>query len=111
MKNNDWVGFDLDGTLSHEGKWRGIGYIGKPVKPMIKLLKKYLSKGITVKIFTARWHGGKKARYIIEKWCKKHIGWKLEITAVKDYNMLLLYDNRAVGVIKNTGRIKTNGRR
>ena len=40
----------------------------------------------------------------IKEWCLKHIGQKLEVTNVKDFGMIELWDDRAVQVIPNTGR-------
>jgi len=40
----------------------------------------------------------------IQEWCKKHIGQVLEVTNVKDYGMIELWDDRAVQVEMNTGR-------
>lgn len=49
-----WYGFDLDGTLAFYDKWRGINHIGKPIKPMVDLIKKMHAEGKRVKILTAR---------------------------------------------------------
>lgn len=49
-----WYGFDLDGTLAEYDKWSGIDSIGKPVGPMVKLIKKMHEEGKVVKILTAR---------------------------------------------------------
>lgn len=43
----------------------------------------------------------------IERWCEEHIGQKLRITAIKDFLMVKLYDDRAVGVVTNTGQLIT----
>ena len=42
---------------------------------------------------------------IIKRWCKQHIGRELEVTNVKDFGMIELWDDRAIQVKKNTGRI------
>lgn len=39
----------------------------------------------------------------IENWCLKHIGRKLVVTNVKDFDLLELWDDRAVQVIMNSG--------
>lgn len=43
----------------------------------------------------------------IRGWCREHIGQELPVTCIKDFAMLLLYDDRAVHVERNTGRILT----
>ena len=37
-----WIGVDLDGTLAHYDKWRGVEHIGKPVPVMLERVKKWL---------------------------------------------------------------------
>ena len=102
----DWIGVDLDGTLAHYDEWVGIEHIGKPIKPMLARVKKWLSEGKDVRIFTARVAGptGEQARRYIEDWCQKYIGQVLEVTNVKDQQMVKIWDDRAVQVVKNTGQ-------
>lgn len=103
-----WIGFDLDSTLAHYTHWDG-GKVGEPIWPMVNLLKAYLEQGVRCKIMTARVCGmrndadriGQVVK--IEQWCEQYIGRKLEITHEKDWAMLLLYDDRCIGVDKNTG--------
>lgn len=109
--NNGWIGVDLDGTLAMYDHWRGVDHIGEPIKPMVDRVKAWLADGKRVKIFTARvWQQGMYAdgKLIdavtpIEIWCKTHIGQVLEVTNVKDFGMIALWDDRAVQVITNTG--------
>lgn len=112
-----WIGVDLDGTLAVYKSWDG-GKIGDPVPAMVERVKGWLAEGKTVKIFTARVSisGGyslesqqhadqafvDEQRALIEAWCEKHIGQKLEITNVKDFSMIELWDDRAVQVQMNT---------
>jgi hypothetical protein len=98
-----WIGVDLDGTLAHYDGWND-GRIGAPIKPMVQRVVEWIKQGQTVKIFTARVSNGK-AETIknIENWCVEHIGFKLEVTNVKDFMMVELWDDRAVQVIPNTG--------
>ncbi len=107
-----WIGVDLDGTLAHYCGWQGLNHIGDPIIPMVERVKRWISTGTTVKIFTARvqYHqapitGGRYEDAItpIQIWCLKHIGFVLEITNVKDFGMIELWDDRAVQVITNTG--------
>lgn len=105
-----WIAVDLDGTLAEYDGWTGPGDIGKPVPAMLARVKAWLAEGMTVKIFTARvWENPHipenhvVAREAIEKWCTKHIGFALEVTNVKDYDMIELWDDRARQVLPNTG--------
>lgn len=100
-----WIGVDLDGTLAFYESWQGIEHIGEPVPLMLAHVKNWLRQGIEVRIFTARATQQEAIPYIHE-WCIKHIGQPLKVTNVKDYAMIELWDDRAVGVIHNTGRVK-----
>jgi hypothetical protein len=108
-----WIGVDLDGTLAYYDRWRGEDHIGKPVALMVRRVKEMLAKGYEVKIFTARvapteGRDIKVMVALIQDWCEKHIGQRLEVTCVKDYGMIQLFDDRAVQVIANTGKIVIN---
>jgi len=104
----EWIGVDLDGTLARYTEWKGRGHIGAPIKPMVDRVKAWLADGKKVKILTARASGDDgKARYHIDKWCMAHIGQVLPITCVKDMYCTAIYDDKAKGVTKNTGKIKT----
>lgn len=107
-----WIGVDLDGTLAHYDGWRGPTHIGAPVPAMVERVKRWLADGRDVRIFTARVsHDGSQermdqaaeARGAIVRWCVIHLGRRLPITNVKDYDMVELWDDRAVHVIANTG--------
>lgn len=101
---NGWIGVDLDGTLAYYDGWKGVEHIGKPIELMVKRVNEWIEKGINVKIFTARVCDGKETtRKIIEDWCVNNIGKKLEITNVKDYGMIELWDDRSIQVVINTG--------
>lgn len=116
--NTPWIGFDLDGTLAEYTHWVGPHVIGKPIPDIVNVVKDYLKRGERVKILTARvgphgtnYEDGRaidpefiaKARVAIEQWCVEQFGQKLEVTCEKDFNMLLLYDDRVVQVIPNKG--------
>jgi len=112
-----WIGFDLDGTLAEYTVGKGCDVIGDAIWPTIQLLRDYHKNGIEVKIFTARVsHDGtpvrieesERARRAIEKWCETYIGFVPPITNTKDYSMWVLYDDRAIQVERNTGRVLGN---
>lgn len=109
MSANGWIGVDLDGTLAHYEGWKGVDYIGPPVDLMVVRVKRWLSEGRKVKIFTARVSepNPKLREFIIEvihRWLENAGLPRLEVTNVKDYQMVELWDDRAVQVIANTGR-------
>ena len=97
-----WIGVDLDGTLAHYDRWRGVQHIGAPVPAMVDRVKKWLAQGRKVKVFTARATEVESYAFI-KKWCVEHIGVELPITCVKDYQMVELWDDRCVRVMHNTG--------
>lgn len=99
-----WIGFDLDGTLAVYDDDQDINTIGEPIPKMINRLKRYLSTNQKVKIFTAR-ASRQEQKILVKKWLKKHGLPNLEVTNVKDFRMAKLYDDRAVAVEKNTGKI------
>lgn len=107
-----WIGVDLDGTLAHYEGWQGADQIGAPIAPMVDRVKRWLSEGKEVRIFTARMHGHgmpivgggfEDALSPIERWCETHIGQKLPVTNLKDFGMIELWDDRCVQVIANKG--------
>jgi hypothetical protein len=88
------------------------------VPAMVERVKGWIAEGLDVRIFTARVapyvfeDGGDDAArsvgeqvQLIEAWCLEHLGRVLPITCSKDYAMARCYDDRAVQVEKNTGRL------
>ena len=106
-----WTGVDLDGTFAHydraELEKHGPEHIGEPIKPILNMIKRLVREGKRVKIMTARVAGDRdgKARRAIVRYCEKHVGCRLEVTCVKDFEMVALYDDRAFHVVENTGKI------
>ena len=100
---SDWYGVDLDGTLarSHPADVVPNDFVGTPIAPMVARVKRWLSEGKDVRIFTAR---DAQAYPAIRKWCMKHLGKTIKITNKKDRDMVELWDDRAVQVEHNTGR-------
>ncbi len=97
-----WIGVDLDGTLAEYGGWKGPDTIGLPVPKMLKRVQKWLKEGQEVRIFTARAFIPEQIPPI-QEWCLRHIGGILPVTNVKDFQMLELWDDRAIQVVANTG--------
>lgn len=113
-----WIGVDLDGTLAHYSGWND-GAIGEPVPAMLRRVEDWLAMGCDVRIFTARVAatGKRKAtgeidsqefadaqRSLIQDWTHNHLGVRMQVTAVKDFECVELWDDRAVRVEVNTGR-------
>ena len=103
-KIEPWIGVDLDGTLAYYDKWRGPEHIGEPIGPMLDLVKSWIAQGTKVKLFTTRAMNTEHL-HIVEGWLEKQGIGGIEITNIKDYGMLNLYDDRCTRVEQNTGRI------
>lgn len=77
---------------------------------MLTRVRRWLVKGLEVRIFTARVGPQKdvndaiRAREAITKWCVEQFGQELAVTATKDFAMKELWDDRCVQVIPNTGK-------
>lgn len=95
----------MDGTLArHESGW-GIDLIGPPVEPMLRRVKELLAAGVEIRIFTARATMGPEVVRGVREWLHQNGLPQLRITSVKDPDMVFFYDDRAVQVERNTGRI------
>jgi hypothetical protein len=114
VSREGWIGVDLDGTLARYDGWKGPEHIGAPVPAMLERVWAWLAEGREVRIFTARVsHDGTparrgeadRARGAIRAWCREHVGRELAVTNVKDYGMVELWDDRAVTVEPNTGKV------
>lgn len=104
MSEQGWIGVDLDGTLAQYDGWQGPTHIGPPVPAMLERVKQWLEAGLDVRIFTARvCRKDFAVEYAIRQWCLEHLGQELPVTNQKDYGLVELWDDRAVGVIPNTG--------
>ena len=123
---NGWIGVDLDGTLAVYEPGDGVYHtdgkvkIGPPVQVMVRRVKWWLHQGYRIKIMTARVCGlyskneadivdGTMQSKAIEAWCLEHLGRVLEVTALKDFHMKELYDDRAYNVVRNQGAVWMDG--
>lgn len=112
-KNSGWIAVDLDGTLAYYTKFQGIAHIGAPIPKMVARVKKWLDDGYRVAIFTARASRlDHPTDYLIatkyvEEWAERYIGRQLLVTAEKSSKFIAFYDDRAIGVEKNTGELKS----
>lgn len=111
-KIEPWIGVDLDGTLAKQddSKPYDSERIGEPIKPMLDRVKEWVKAGKKVKIFTAR-ADDEIAVNAIKAWLKKHDPDDeydlndLEVTNLKDPGMIEFWDDKAVAVEKNTGKV------
>lgn len=108
-----YIMVDLDGTLAfyESGNFDPM-VVGPPIPVMVERVKGWLKDGYDVRIFTARVCPGQRTvgeilaiRKVIKAWCIEHLRRSLPITAYKDYGCVAIYDDRAVRVEHNTGRL------
>lgn len=99
---NGWIGVDLDGTLAHYDGWKGGDHIGEPIPLMEERVKRWISEGRQVKVFTAR---DKWTWAYIYEWLEEHGMSGVSVTNQKDWAMVELWDDRAVRVQRNTGEM------
>ena len=118
-----WIGVDLDGTLAKR-RVPFDGEIGEPIMAMVERVKRWLAMGRKVRIMTARVgccgmtnpegtrddeHWAADQRLKIKLWCIEHLGQAIPVTATKDLYMIALWDDLAISVEADTGRITTEG--
>ena len=118
--SKEWIGVDFDRTLATEVEFDGPDSVGDPIELMVYRVKQWLADGEDVRIFTGRvgphpafYKDGRpidpdftrKSRAAIEAWCLRVFGRVLPITNEKDFGMKALYDDKAVQVEPNTGRL------
>lgn len=98
-----WV--DFDGTLSSMVD-------GSPIEKVVAKLKEFDAQGVEIRICTARVATKYPKEHIeghtrfIQQWCLHHIGKAFPVTSEKDYDMVVLFDDRAIAVQTNTGELK-----
>jgi len=103
---------DWDGTLVEYNGFKGAGIYGAPIPSMVHRIKDWLREGHEVLIFTSRVsveHDPKRAM----KECQTidialhDMGLPvLQITANKYMRITEFWDDRAVGVERNTGNVR-----
>lgn len=95
---------DLDGTLAEYGGWKGPEHIGKPVQAMLDRVYQWIREGKTVKIFTARASVPEQIPPI-QSWLAELGLHDIEVTCVKGFDGVEFWDDRAVTVEMNTGKV------
>lgn len=116
-----WYGFDLDGCAAKSIEPFDAGRIGEPIASIVDLMYEMMRQSKRIKIFTARvcetgqlshisGHIADRAfadwqHSLITLWNKRNLGRDIEVTCIKDFLCLEIYDDRAWRVAKNTGKI------
>jgi SNF2 family DNA or RNA helicase len=102
------VAVDLDGTLAKHisAKKFDPTRIGPPVQKMMDKVKRYLERGKDVVLFTARASDPRNVPPV-RAWLDRHNLSKVKITNQKTPDIEVIYDDRAKGVHKNKGTIKS----
>lgn len=95
---------DFDKTLAYYDYSRGKTHLGDPIPLMVQRVQRWLAAEQEVRIFTARAMSPESAA-LIKLWSAEHIGQVLPVTNIKDYTMAALYDDKAIQVEPNTGRL------
>ncbi len=104
MTLSGWIAVDFDGTIATmPGE--------QPIQPMVDLVKRWIAAGLEVRLVTARVSPQHGEGYIqeqtahLERWCTEHLGQSLAVQAHKDFAMIALFDDNAIQVEKNTGKV------
>lgn len=108
-----WMGVDFDGTLATDFESRkelhdSFYILGLPIAPMVARITTWLRLGIEVRIFTSRVtpdgvRDVEKVRSLIQDWCEKYVGKRLEVTNIKGHGLIHLWDDKAITIEYNTG--------
>lgn len=112
-----WIGVDLDGTLAYYDKWVAWNVIGPVIPAMSHRISCWIEEDKLVKIFTARVAFERDTCYVtntsfsraditrvIQDWLVANGLPRLDVTHEKNFQMVELWDDRAVQVVPNTGR-------
>lgn len=109
MSKNGWIGIDLDATLAHYDRFKGLNHIGEPIPAMAERVRQWLKDGQEIRILTARVCSKQTpadlmiAKDAIRVWTIKHFGVEIPSTSEKDWEMWELWDDRCRQVIPNKG--------
>lgn len=100
-----WIGVDFDGTLAmHPDPENPWPKCGRPIEKMVSMVRQWLTEGTEVRVVTARAASREHVRRV-EDWCLWHLDQVLPVTDRKDFEMIALYDDRAVQVVPNKGEL------
>lgn len=107
------IAVDFDGTLAEYAGWEQQGHlVGKPIKPMVDNVKRWLKKGHKVSIFTARLSHSElesaQAIQLIHKFLVDNGLPILPVTCMKMYWFTHFIDDKAYNAEENKGWISPN---
>jgi hydroxymethylpyrimidine pyrophosphatase-like HAD family hydrolase len=105
------IALDFDGTIAEYESWEKQGHkVGKPIKPMVDNVKRWLKKGYKVSIFTARLSHSRveseQAIRLIEQFLEENGLPILQITCMKMYYFTHFIDDKAYHAELNQGWIE-----
>jgi hypothetical protein len=101
-----WIGVDLDGTLAYHDSQQGLHPIGKPNESILFRVQQWLEAGIEVRIFTAR--AAESTLVLpVKEWLRKVGLPDLAVTHRRDFNLLQIWDDRAIQLETNTAELLT----
>jgi dTMP kinase len=97
-----YIGVDFDGTLAKALDQYREGEVGSPIWNMIFRVQRWLKEGKKVKIITAR--GGNPTDEAAIHYFLNQVGLPpLQVTNVKDKDMIAMWDDKAVTVCRDSG--------
>lgn len=101
---------DFDKTLAQYDSWEINGAkLGEPIPAMADRVRYWIAKGKDVRIFTARAASSNPRRdsdiAAIQQWTTTHLGQPLLVQNWKDFTCEAIWDDLAVSVEANTGRV------
>ena len=118
-----WIGVDMDGTLFEYTEWTKWNEFGRLIVPMGERVIRWVKEERKdVRIFTARmplpqdeeieqtcYKTGEKFNGVMMKkaiadHCERELGFRLRAQCYKDLHCIEIWDDRAVGVVANTGQ-------
>ena len=98
------IAVDLDGTLAEYHRFEGNHIIGAPVPAMFFRVEKWIEEGEEVIIFTARAENRESIK-VVHDWLKFHGLPRLQVTNIKLKSFQEMWDDRAISVERNTGKL------
>jgi hypothetical protein len=101
-----WIGVDFDGTLARDdaaGHFDPPYPLGQAIPEMVAMIRSLMDAGVTVKIFSARACEPENIP-VIQAWTERHGLGRMEVTNLKDYDLIRFFDDRAIQMLPNAGR-------
>ena len=101
-----WIGVDFDGTLAVHREQHGMDVLGKAIEPTLFRIRQWLQAGVEVRIFTAR-ASQPELVPAVHAWLHQQQLPALAVTHRRDYDLLQLWDDRAIQLETNTAELLT----